>query len=119
MRNKILLGALFAGLLATGVAFFVRSPEAVAADPAGTNLKVLPKGMSKPELKKVMKSISTALGVQCDHCHNTDDMAADTPKKEEARAMMKMVSELNKQYFKGEPRITCMTCHNGAKKPKK
>lgn len=91
---------------------------AIAGD-GGQNLEVLPKSWTKAELKKYMKSVAASLGVECDHCHNTDDMAADTPKKAGARQMMKMVIELNKNYFKGEQRITCMTCHNGALKPKK
>lgn len=116
MRNKILLGAFLAGTLATGYAFFANSPSADAAD-GGRNLKVLSKSLTKDQLKTLMKGISNALGVQCDHCHNEDDMALDTPKKEEARAMMKMVIAVNKQYFKGAEKVTCMTCHKGKKKP--
>ena len=108
--RKIVLTALFlAGVTMTGYAF---------AQAGGKNLKILPKTMTKPEIKKIMKSISDGLGVQCDHCHNTDDMSLDTPKKEKAREMMKMSAEINKQYFKGEMKVTCITCHNGAAKPK-
>lgn len=86
---------------------------------ANKNLKILPKDMSKPELKKLMKSVAGALGVQCDFCHNTDDFAADTEKKEIARQMMTMVAEINKSHFNGKPRVGCVTCHNGQKEPKK
>jgi hypothetical protein len=117
MQKKVLLGALFASLVTIGWAGFVHTDNAYAQD-GGKNIKVL-KGMSKAELKKTMKGIATALGVQCDHCHDTDDMAKDTPKKERAREMLLMVNEINKEHFKGERRVTCITCHNGKAEPKK
>lgn len=119
MRNTIvqrgLLGAILAGLLATGFAF-VRPTKAEAAD-AAKNIKVL-KGMSKADIKKYMKEVAKALGVQCDHCHDTDDMSLDTDMKNKARAMMTMVDEINKTNFKGAKRVKCVTCHNGSIKPK-
>jgi hypothetical protein len=75
--------------------------------------------MPKAELKKLMKGIAAALGVECEHCHNTDNYAEDGEKKEAARAMMKMTGEINKTFFKGERKVNCMTCHNGKKEPKK
>jgi hypothetical protein len=116
MRNKILLGVFLSGVFVTGYAFF-GSSTADAAD-GGKNLKVLPKSMSKNDIKKLMKKQAEALGVQCDHCHDTDDMSKDTEKKEVARKMMVMVNELNTKNFGGKQRITCMTCHNGDVKPK-
>jgi cytochrome c553 len=116
MRNKILVGALvtaFGGLAWAGVF----SATAHAQD-GGKDIKVL-KGMSKADIKKNMKVIATSLGVQCDHCHDTDDMAKDTPKKEKAREMMLMSDAINKQYFKGEKKVGCVTCHNGKAEPKK
>jgi hypothetical protein len=118
MRQKILLGALFASLITIGYGSTVRQPAALADDSGLKNVKVLT-GMSKADLKKFMKSVASSLGVQCDHCHDTDDMSKDTPKKEKAREMLKMVATINKDYFKGEQRVTCMTCHNGKTEPKK
>ncbi len=117
MRQKILSGALLAGVLTLGWAGFVRSPNAYAED-GGKNIKIL-KGMSKADIKKTMKGIATALGVQCDHCHDTDDMSKDTPKKDKAREMMQMAEGINKTYFKGEKKVMCITCHNGKPEPKK
>lgn len=115
MKKSLFLSALFAGLFAAGLV--AHQSAASAADPGGKNLKVLPKELSKAEIKKLMKGISDSLGVQCDFCHDTDDMAKDTEHKEVARGMMKMTMELNKNYFKGKQRVTCMTCHNGKKEP--
>ncbi len=116
MKSKVLYGAIAAGLMAMLYAFVANSPTADAA--GGKNLKVYPKDTDKKTLKKDMKAISKALDVQCDYCHDLDDMAKDTEHKEAAREMMKMTMELNKKHFKGKPRVRCVTCHNGKKKPK-
>jgi hypothetical protein len=112
--RKFLLSVILTGVLATGYAF----AEAPAAG-GGKNLKILPKEMSKADIKKTMKSIAAALGVQCEHCHDTDDFAKDTEKKEIARKMMTMTAEINKDHFEGKFRVGCVTCHNGQKEPKK
>lgn len=117
MRERLLLTAALAGLLSLAWLGMGGAPRAYAED-GGKNLKVL-KGMSKADIKKNMKGIAGALGVQCDHCHDTDDMAKDTPKKEAARQMMLMTADLNKKYFKGENKVGCITCHNGKPEPKK
>ena len=116
MIRRLLLVALAGGMLMTGYALIL--PSAEAAD-AATNLKVLPKTMSKQEVKKVMKEVAKSLGLQCDFCHDTEDFAKDTEHKEIARGMMRMTADLNKKYFKGKPRVTCMTCHGGKEHPKK
>ena len=116
MRNKILYGAIAAGLVALIYAFTIQPAPAEAAKPK--NLKVFPKDTSKKDIKKAMKKIAKALDVQCDFCHDLDDMAKDTEKKEVARSMMKMANAINKKTFKGKPRVRCVTCHNGKKKPK-
>ena len=117
MRNKMLLGVFLSGVLITGWTFF--GPSTATAADGGKNLKVLPKSMSKNDIKKLMKKQAEGLGVQCDHCHDTDDMSKDTEKKETARKMMLMVDDVNKQYFKGEKKVGCITCHNGKPEPKK
>ena len=107
--RKVLASLCFASLVATGYAL---------ADEA-KNLQVLPKDMPKAEIKKYMKKQASSLGVQCEHCHDTDDYSKDTEKKTEARAMMKMTIQINKDFFKGEKKVDCLTCHNGNKEPKK
>jgi hypothetical protein len=117
MMKRILLGVMLASLAVVGWATFFRAGDVYAQD-GGKNIKIL-KGMSKADIKKTMKGISSALGVQCDHCHDTDDMSKDTPKKEKAREMMLMVESINKTHFKGEKKVGCVTCHNGKTEPKK
>src|SRR5687767_651453 len=108
MVNKILLALFVSGALVSGYA--VAQP---GGGDGGKNLKILPKTMSKKEIKDAMKKIAKALGVQCEHCHDTNDFAKDTEKKNVARSMMKMTGELNKTYFKGEMKVQCVTCHRG------
>jgi hypothetical protein len=96
------------------------------------NLKVLPKDISKQELVGVMKNFSGALGVRCNFCHVPGptpgslegmDFASDEPEhKEAARAMMKMVHEINTNLIPAagmdDPlQVRCVTCHRGVAEP--
>ncbi|MEK6607883.1 MAG: c-type cytochrome [Myxococcota bacterium] len=81
------------------------------------NLKILPKSLTKEQVKETMKKQADALGVDCDHCHAVPDMAKDTEKKEAARRMIRMVAETNEKFFKGKPMVECATCHRGKDKP--
>jgi hypothetical protein len=101
--------------------------------PKFTNLKVLPKDISKDDLGKVMDGFKTALGVKCNFCHAQGkadpkrlDFASDEkPEKDMARQMMKMTSKINKRYFhiKGAEApnavlaVNCISCHNGKAHP--
>jgi hypothetical protein len=99
-----------------------------------TNLKVLPRTIEKPELLKVMKGFTFALGVRCSFCHvgkegaplsKYDFAADDKPEKGSARIMMQMTADINKLYLpkleeKPEHLVTvsCVTCHHGLSKPR-
>ena len=122
-RNKIIVIA--------GMSVFVMLAVAAVQAPQQKerNLKVLPKDISDQKLDSIMESYNVALGVKCEFCHvkkkifpGDMDYAADTePMKEEARKMMRMTIEINKNHFyfnKDTPpeylnTITCMTCHRG------
>ncbi|HSQ61284.1 MAG TPA: c-type cytochrome [Acidobacteriota bacterium] len=96
-----------------------------------TNLQALPKDMKKPELVSMMRGISGALGVRCGHCHAGGDpetlkgvdFASDEKKEKKiARAMMKMVGEINGTLLptagiESPMEVRCVTCHRGLKKP--
>jgi hypothetical protein len=120
MRGNWLATALASGL---GVAFLVGGGVGRADAPGWKNLQVLPKTISKDELKAVMKGQSKALGVECDFCHDVPDMASDkNDKKNIARKMLAMTAELNDKYIKllkgGEKHlVTCGTCHQGHESP--
>ena len=68
-----------------------------------TNLQVFPKDTPAPQVLQAMQAFSAALGVTCEHCHvflgrgnPGNDMASDMkPTKNIARAMMRMVQQIN------------------------
>jgi hypothetical protein len=116
MRTKILLGTILASMLALGYAFVLHQPQAEASGPS--NLQILPSDTSMADLRRTMQGMARALGVQCDFCHDMDNMAKDTPKKNEARAMMRMTNAINQRHLQNSSTpVTCMTCHRGEKKP--
>jgi tetratricopeptide (TPR) repeat protein len=98
-----------------------------------TNLKVLPKDISKEGLTQVMRDFSSALGVRCGFCHvrkdpspqSEFDWASDSkPEKETGRVMMRMtrlinVDEIPKITTKDPDRVEvkCATCHHGQERP--
>jgi tetratricopeptide (TPR) repeat protein len=96
-----------------------------------TNLKVLPKGTSRAELLGTMRGFSGGLGVRCGFCHAQADtgrsgeldFASDAKKEKRiARAMMKMVREINgklipKAGMRAPAAVGCVTCHHGIEHP--
>lgn len=83
------------------------------------NIQVLT-GMPSSQLLPVMHFMRTSLGVRCDYCHVAENgkyWMDDKPAKQTARRMLKMVFEINKASFGGQPVVTCNTCHRGATKP--
>jgi hypothetical protein len=95
---------------------------ATAAD--WKNLQVLPKTISKDDLRANMKMQSKALGMECDGCHDVPDMASDkNQNKIIARKMMQMEKEINEKWIKSmikdadKHQVTCGTCHQGHESP--
>lgn len=83
------------------------------------DLQILPKNISKDELKKTMKAMSKDLGVDCSFCHEEPNMEKDTNKKKLAREMMQMTSDINKKYPSTMKKVTCFTCHRGKEEPER
>ena len=100
----------------------------------GKNLEFFPKDISRPELTQRMREFSFALGVRCQYCHVGGDGISfdgvifdsdDKPAKRTARAMLRMVDQLNTVTLpqlpkRAEPRVVveCVTCHRGIAIPK-
>jgi len=87
------------------------------AEQAFKNIQAL-KGIPADQLIPAMQFISASLGVQCDFCHveKAFDKDDKEPKKT-ARKMIRMMSAINQENFKGEKEVTCYSCHRGANKP--
>jgi hypothetical protein len=97
------------------------------------NLQVLPKNAPVPAVIDLMKELTRALGVRCDHCHvgidgqplTTFDFVSDQKDaKNTARVMFRLVEQVNGALDKAVPgkdtdRVTCFTCHGGRRTPRK
>jgi len=83
------------------------------------NLQVMPKNVAKGALIAQMNAQVIALGKDCTHCHGPKNPAEETPMKEKAREMMRMVNDINAKYPATMNRITCWTCHRGKNVPEK
>ncbi len=86
--------------------------------PAPTNLKIL-KVSSGAEVRQIMATFTTGIGVQCVYCHVQGNFASDeNPKKEVARHMITMTQTINGNFSEGKLRVSCYTCHRGEPEPK-
>lgn len=97
-----------------------------------TNLKVLPKDISRSELQSMMRGFAFALNVRCDHCHaekvggkkfEMDFAADDKEAKKTERVMLEMVAAINRDYISKVSdtppiQVQCVTCHHGLTKPR-
>ncbi len=115
------IGALTAFMLAVAVLAHAQagppSMEGKTAEQFYKNIKVLT-GVPADQVIESMHQIRAALGVNCEFCHEDPDRAADTKEpKETARTMMRMVTDINKNNFKGQQEVTCYTCHRGSTVP--
>ncbi len=88
--------------------------------PPLVNIKVLT-NMTPAQVRDQMNAIRDGLGARCRYCHmtgadNVTDYIPDTPMKETARQMLRMVSVLNQQepFRSGNIKVTCATCHKGS-----
>ena len=89
------------------------------AEQVNKNIQVL-EGLPNSQLLPVMHFMRTSLGVRCDYCHVAENgkyWMDDKVAKQSARRMIKMVADINKTNFGGQPVVTCNTCHRGQVKP--
>ena len=74
--------------------------------------------MPADQLIPAMQFISNSLNVECEFCHTEGAFEKDDKKpKETARKMIQMQFAINKENFKGEPEVTCFSCHRGSHDP--
>ena len=82
------------------------------------------KGISVREFMNTMGFFAASLAFNCTDCHggasasDWANYAIDTPLKNRARTMIRMVKAINEANFGGRPFVTCYTCHRGSQKPK-
>src|SRR2546428_7547362 len=96
-------------------------PAEKTVDQVFKNIKVL-NGMPQSKLYPTMRFMAASLGFQCGSCHiirngGIEAAADDKPEKQTARQMIKMVIEINQTLFRGDPTVSCYTCHRGHRTP--
>ena len=103
----------------------IKGREQAPAESVFKNIETL-KGMPAGRLLGMMDmGWSRALGVSCDHCHDTEKWDSDDKRaKLAARDMVGMTRAINTDYIRkmanlrGEnPTVNCSTCHNGRPRP--
>src|ERR1700682_3700138 len=96
-------------------------PPETSADQVLKKIKVWV-GSPQSQLYPTMRFMGASLGFQCGVCHVIrngviDAPLDDKPEKQSARQMIKMVIEVNKTLFQGNPTVSCYTCHRGHRTP--
>jgi hypothetical protein len=92
------------------------------SDAVFKNVRVL-KGIPVDEFMDTMGMFASSLGYDCSSCHspeirtNRDAFAIETPAIQRARGMITMMNNINRTYFRGEPRVSCFTCHRANYSP--
>jgi tetratricopeptide (TPR) repeat protein len=131
MRIRSFLSSCLLGASVLSIAWIGAPPAEAQIPDEFTNLKVLPKEISKRELVSIMRNFAGSLGVRCSHCHVGEsttslegfDFASDEPEpKRVAREMMKMTRQINDEALpaterKSLTRVRCVTCHRGLEEP--
>ena len=121
----------FRWIVLAGIVFWTEAAAAQFPEKF-TNLKVLPKDISRQELHSTMRGFGFALNVRCDHRHvektggkkfEMDFAADDKEAKKTARVMLEMVATINRDYIsrvsKTPPiEVQCVTCHHGLTEPR-
>ena len=99
------------------------APGAQLSEQAFKNVTVL-RGISVREFMNTMGFFAASLALNCTDCHggasasDWANYAVDTPLKNRARQMIRMMNAINEANFGGRPFVTCYTCHRGSQKPK-
>jgi hypothetical protein len=97
-------------------------PGPMTSDKLFRNIQIL-KGMPVDTFFDAMGMFAASMGDDCTYCHSKESVFRHeafgdaTPRILKARQMIVMMQALNKQYFGGQPRVTCFTCHRGSYSP--
>ncbi len=97
-------------------------PAPVMSDEVFKSVQVL-KGIPVDTFFEAMGMFASSMGNDCTFCHVKEayfdraKFAVSTPKIVRARGMILMMNAINNGYFKGDPRVTCFTCHRGNNSP--
>jgi hypothetical protein len=129
-RTLLLAAMLFS---VTSIAVVARQAAVPAATPSSTtplmseqffkNIRVL-KGIPVDEFIDTMGMFAGATAKDCTGCHSPlildgqeGAFAINTPMLDKARFMIGMMNAINRNYFGGQKRVSCATCHSNTSAP--
>ena len=125
-KRPVFWGTVAAMVCLLGLASVRVSAQAAPApqitDNVFRNIQVL-KGIPVDTFFDVMGMFASSMGEDCTFCHlkesalNREKFGELTPRIARARQMIAMMKTINNNFFKGEPRVTCFTCHRGTNSP--
>jgi hypothetical protein len=98
------------------------APAGPLAPEKYVNIQVL-KDLPAAQLHDTMIYMEAAIGANCTFCHVRNEAGEfvfekdDRVNKKTAREMIVMMRNINAQSFKGQPEVTCATCHQGRRTP--
>jgi len=104
------------------VSLRAQEPPPLVSDAVFKNIQVL-KGIPVDEFMDTMGMFSASLGYDCVSCHSPSiyedrgAFAETTPLIQRARQMIVMTNTINKNYFGGQARVSCFTCHHAKNRP--
>ena len=118
---------------AVSLVVLIQRPAGAQIPETFTNLKVLPRDITRPALIRLMRGIAGDLGLRCHNCHvggdsvtlQGVDFASDSlEQKRVARRMLEMVATINRDYIDriapdsaSRIAVTCGTCHRRVSRP--
>ena len=124
-KGTFLGAAVIAVLCLLGVATHAQTaPEKVPVTDEVFKSVMLLKGIPVDTFFEAMGMFANSMGNDCTFCHSQAAVfdkakfAEPTPRILKARQMIVMMNAINKQYFGGQTRVTCFTCHNGGDRPR-
>ena len=125
-RRAFLGAAAVAVVCLAGAATVAVRAQTDATPMTDTTFKniLLLKGIPVDTFLDAMGMFANAMGNDCTYCHaptaalDRNAFATATPRIQRARQMIVMMNAINKQYFAGQPRVTCFTCHGGNQSPR-
>ena len=118
----VVVVCVFAAASANGQVAAPRPAEKpLMAEDVFKNVQVL-KGIPVKEFMNTMGFFSAATNLNCIDCHSPESdslegYAIDTPRKQTARRMIRMVNAINEANFGGRRSVTCYTCHRASDRP--
>src|SRR5262249_3482497 len=122
---RVMTGVMLLSACVLAVVTVKVSAQGGGGQQAPKNLQVLPKDSTPQQVRAVMQTFTTGLGLMCNDCHAQDRSSDEKKEKQTARQMLKMAMAINNDFLKdiGDPpaagamKVTCYTCHRGQRKP--